>query len=65
MPPAALRGSGAARVLLLPVKQGGAGLTLTEAQHVILVEPLLDIGMELQVRGGGRGDEDPWVDHMV
>ncbi|KAG1676131.1 hypothetical protein FOA52_004971 [Chlamydomonas sp. UWO 241] len=45
------RGSDAPRILLLLVKQGGAGLTLTEAQHVALVEPLLDPGAELQVLG--------------
>lgn len=36
-----------ANVLLLLVKQGGNGLNLTEAQHVLLVEPLLDPGNKL------------------
>lgn len=40
-----------ARVLLLAVKQGGNGLNLTVAQHVILVEPLLSPGLEAQAAG--------------
>ena len=53
-------GSGAARalhifktdrsvqVLLLPVKSGSNGLNLTEAQHVVLLEPLLSPPVEAQ-----------------
>ncbi|GIL56939.1 hypothetical protein Vafri_12224 [Volvox africanus] len=39
------------RVLLLQLKQGGAGLNLTEAQHVVLVEPQLDPAAEVQAVG--------------
>jgi hypothetical protein len=39
------------RVLLLLVSQGGLGLNLTEAQHVVLLEPLLDPALEAQVLG--------------
>jgi len=42
---------GTPRVILLLVRQGAAGLTLTSAQHVVLVEPLLDPGAELQALG--------------
>lgn len=35
-------------VLLLPLKRGAHGLNLTEAQHVLLLEPVLDPGMEAQ-----------------
>ena len=35
-------------VLLLPMKRGAQGLNLTEAQHVLLLEPVLDPGMEAQ-----------------
>lgn len=41
----------APRVLLLLVKQGGNGLNLTAAQHVILVEPLRSPGLEAQAVG--------------
>jgi E3 ubiquitin-protein ligase SHPRH len=42
------RPDGPARIILLPIARGGNGLTLTEAQHVLLVEPQLDLGAELQ-----------------
>ena len=40
--------SASVRVLLLPLKRAAHGLNLTEAQHVILVEPVLDPGLEAQ-----------------
>jgi E3 ubiquitin-protein ligase SHPRH len=36
------------RALLLPLRRGANGLNLTEAQHVILLEPVLDFGAEAQ-----------------
>jgi hypothetical protein len=39
------------RVLLLLVSQGGLGLNLTEAQHVVLLEPLLDPALDVQAIG--------------
>ena len=36
------------RALLLPLRRGANGLNLTEAQHVILLEPVLDHGAEAQ-----------------
>uniref|UniRef100_A0A1D2AFR3 Helicase C-terminal domain-containing protein n=3 Tax=Auxenochlorella protothecoides TaxID=3075 RepID=A0A1D2AFR3_AUXPR len=49
--PGAGAGSATPRVLLLLVKQGGNGLNLTAAQHVILVEPLRSPGLEAQAVG--------------
>ena len=49
--PSAKAGAPAPRVLLLAIKQGGNGLNLTAAQHVILVEPLLSSGLEAQAAG--------------
>lgn len=43
---------GPPRVLLLLVRQGGAGLNLTQAQHVVVVEPLLEPGVVAQAVGG-------------
>jgi hypothetical protein len=43
------RAKGAPRVLLLPLKDAGAGLNLSEAQHVLLMEPSLSPAMEAQV----------------
>eukprot|EP00937_MAST-01D_sp_MAST-1D-sp2_P003320 g3320.t1 len=39
------------RVLLLPLKRGGNGLTLTEARHVFLLEPALSSALEAQAIG--------------
>lgn len=39
------------RVLLLMLKQGGNGLNLQQAQHVIFVEPVMDPGEEAQAIG--------------
>lgn len=36
------------QVLLLPIRHGANGLNLVEAQHVILMEPLLNPGAEAQ-----------------
>ena len=40
--------SGDCTVFLLNVKSGGEGLTITEATHVFLVEPLLNHGLDSQ-----------------
>lgn len=44
-------GAGSVRVLLLPIDQGANGLNLVEAQHVILIEPLLNPAVEAQAVG--------------
>ena len=41
----------AVSVLLVPIKSGANGLNLTEATHVILLEPILNPGNELQAVG--------------
>ncbi|CAN8071847.1 unnamed protein product [Agarophyton chilense] len=38
-------------VILLPLRKAGAGLNLTEASHVVLVEPSLQIALEAQAVG--------------
>lgn len=43
--------SNAPRVLLLMLKQGGNGLNLQQAQHVIFIEPVMDPGEEAQAIG--------------
>lgn len=40
-----------AAVLLLMLSKGGAGLNLVEAEHVVLVEPCLDVSVERQAVG--------------
>ena len=42
------RESEEARVLLMPLRRGANGLNLTSAQHVILLEPVMDPGAEAQ-----------------
>eukprot|EP00967_Tisochrysis_lutea_P153110 scaffold301448_cov17-Tisochrysis_lutea.AAC.2 len=39
------------RILLLNMTSGGAGLNITEAQHVLFAEPLLDAAAEAQAIG--------------
>ncbi|KAL7531502.1 hypothetical protein ACHAXR_007093 [Thalassiosira sp. AJA248-18] len=37
-------------IVLMNLKNGAEGLTLTEANHVFMVEPILDCGLDMQVR---------------
>ena len=39
---------GSSTALLLPVRLGGEGLTLVDASHVLIVDPLLDAGLDSQ-----------------
>ena len=48
------RQSAEVRALLLPLKSGANGITLVEAQHVFLAEPLLEREVEAQVRARAR-----------
>ncbi len=47
----AFRHFGDVRVLLMPLHSGANGLNLTEATHVLLVEPILNPAQELQAVG--------------
>ncbi|CAN0408089.1 unnamed protein product [Laminaria digitata] len=56
---AAFRADDGPRALMLPVKTGAHGLNLVEANHVFILEPLLNAAVEAQAvnrvhRGGQR-----------
>lgn len=52
-------------MLLLPVASGANGLNLVEATHVLLIEPILNPGSELQALGRVHriGQSKPTVVH--
>lgn len=52
-------------VLLIPVQSGANGLNLVEATHVLLMEPILNPGSELQAIGRVHriGQTKPTVVH--
>ena len=54
-------------VLLLPLKKAAAGLNLTEAKHVVPIEPSMDVSMESQAVGRVRrvGREGETFVHMM
>ena len=47
-----VQGEAGPRVFLLSLRMGSAGLTLTRANHVFLLEPSMDPAVEQQVRAG-------------
>ena len=47
----AFRHSAEVRALLLPLRSGANGINLVEAQHVMLVEPLIERAVEAQAIG--------------
>lgn len=53
--------------LLIPVQSGANGLNLVEATHVLLVEPILNPGSELQAIGRVHriGQTKPTVVHRL